>query len=188
MKKTIVLTLLLFINLSFSQEVINSTVEKSIFGIQTGILGVWIHNESKLNNNIALRTELGLDAGIFGGSIYPKTGYLMTPVITLEPRFYYNFKKRLSKNKLITKNSGNYLSLQTSFHPDWFTLSNFDNIEVENQISVIPTWGLKRTFYNHFTFETGIGLGFRHYFISKNSNQKENFAAINLNLKIGYTF
>ena len=46
----------------------NASVEESIFGIQTGILGIWAHNESKLGNSIALRTELGLDAGIFGGS------------------------------------------------------------------------------------------------------------------------
>ena len=64
----------------------NASVEESIFGIQTGILGIWAHNESKLGNSIALRTELGLDAGIFGGSrFYDGTGYLLVPTITVEP-------------------------------------------------------------------------------------------------------
>jgi hypothetical protein len=26
-----------------------------------------------------------------------------------------------------------------------------------NQISIIPTWGIKRNIGNHFTYETGIG-------------------------------
>ena len=75
-----------------------ASVEKSTFGIQTGVLGIWAHREVKLSNQIALRAELGMDAGIWGGSFYPKTGYLMTPVITFEPRWYYNLNKRVSRD------------------------------------------------------------------------------------------
>lgn len=70
-----------------------ASVEKSIFGIETGIFGIWAHNEFRLTNTLALRTELGYDAGIFGGAFYQKTGFIMAPVITLEPRFYYNLSK-----------------------------------------------------------------------------------------------
>ncbi len=44
----------------------------------------------------------------------------MTPVITAEPRWYYNLNKRVSKSKNIEGNSGNFISLKTSYHPDWF--------------------------------------------------------------------
>ena len=42
----------------------NASVEKSSFGIQTGVLGIWAHREVKLSNQIALRAEFGMDAGI----------------------------------------------------------------------------------------------------------------------------
>lgn len=96
--KKIFLTLI-FCGLTFMTKAQNASVEKSIYGIQTGFLGVWVHNESKLSNSIALRTELGFDSGIWGGDFYDKTGFLMTPVITAEPRWYYNLNKRESKSK-----------------------------------------------------------------------------------------
>lgn len=55
----------------------NTSVEESTYGIQTGVLGVWFHNETKLSNQIAFRSEVGLDSGIFGGSFYEEVGFLM---------------------------------------------------------------------------------------------------------------
>ena len=165
------------------------SVEKSTYGIQIGVLGIWVHNETKLSNQIVLRSEFGLDIGIFGGSFYPKTGYILTPVITLEPKWYYNLEKRVSKSKNISGNSGNFISLKTSYSPDWFVISNYDNLRVVNQISIIPTWGIRRNIGNHFNYETGIGLGFRHYFAKSAGYLKdESEAALNLHLRIGYRF
>jgi hypothetical protein len=42
----------------------NVGVEKSISTIQMGFLGVWINHESRLSNQIALRSELGFDGGV----------------------------------------------------------------------------------------------------------------------------
>ena len=167
----------------------DASVEKSTYGIQAGILGIWAHREVKLTNEIALRAEIGMDAGFFGGSFYPKNGYLMTPVMTLEPRWYYNLDKRVSKSKNISGNSGNFLTLQTSYHPNWFVISNYDNVEIANQISIIPTWGLKRNIGKHFTYETGIGIGYRYIFaksVGYLENQSE--TALNLHLRLGYRF
>ena len=167
----------------------DASVEKSTYGIQAGILGIWAHREVKLTNEIALRAEIGMDAGFFGGSFYPKNGYLMTPVMTLEPRWYYNLDKRVSKSKNISGNSGNFLTLQTSYHPNWFVISKYDNIEIANQISIIPTWGLKRNIGKHFTYETGIGIGYRYIFaksVGYLENQSE--TALNLHLRLGYRF
>ena len=52
--------------------------------MQTGVLGIWVHKETKLSNQVALRTEIGMDASIWGGTFYPKTGFLITPVFRLE--------------------------------------------------------------------------------------------------------
>lgn len=186
--KKIFLTLILcgFTIIAKSQT---TSVEKSTNGIQIGVLGIWLHNERKLSEQIALRTELGLDSGIFGGSIYDGTGFLMTPVITLEPRWYYNLEKRVSKSRNITGNGGNFISIKTSYNPDWFVISNYENLKVVSQVSIIPTWGIKRNIGNHFTYETGIGIGYRYIF-AKNAGYLENESegAINLHLRIGYRF
>ena len=44
----------------------NTSVEQSTYGIQTGVLGIWLHNEARLFEKIALRNEIGLDSEIFG--------------------------------------------------------------------------------------------------------------------------
>ena len=183
------ITTIIFVSLSVLCNAQNKSVEKTIFGIQTGFLGLWIHNESRLTNTLALRSELGFDSGIWGGDFYDKTGFLLTPVLTLEPRFYYNLNKRNSKSKDVTHNSGNFISLKTSYHPDWFVISNYEDITIISDISIIPTWGIRRNIGNHFNFETGLGLGYRYIF-GKEAGYYSNTSetAANLHLRIGYVF
>lgn len=174
----------------FSQDKIPK-VEKSIFGLQTGMLGVWVHNEYGLTNAVTLRTELGLDTGIFGGDYYDnRFNFILFPTVTLEPRYYYNLNKRVAKGKNIAKNSGNFLALKGNYIPDWFVISNSNsNIDIAENISVLVKWGIKRTLGEHFTYETGIGLGFRTFFLEQYGYQSnESEAAIDLHLRIGYTF
>lgn len=112
-----------------------ASVEKSIFNIQTGFLGVWLNNESKLSDKVALRSEIGFDSGIFSG-FYDKTGFLMTPVLTLEPRWYYNLHQRNAKSKNIKNNSSSFLGIKTSYNPDWFVISNYDGLSIVSQLSL----------------------------------------------------
>ena len=185
MKKRILLSLIISLIYTVGKSQ-TASVEKSTYGIQTGLLGIWVHNEMKLTNQIALRTEFGVNASIFGGNFYPKTGFLMTPVISVEPRWYYNLERRLSKSKSISGNSGNFVSLQTSYHPDWFVISNYDNLKTFNLITIIPTWGIKRNIGKHFTYETSIGVGYGYQF--RGEYDDVNGIAIDLNLRIGYRF
>ena len=185
MKKKILLSLIASL-MYLAGNSQTASVEKSTYGIQTGLLGIWVHNEMKLTNQIALRTELGMNAGIFGGDFYPKTGFLMTPVITAEPRWYYNLEKRQSKSKNIAGNSGNFVSLQTSYHPNWFVISNYDNLKTFNLITVIPTWGIKRNVGKHFTYETAIGVGYGHQFREGYGDLEG--VSVNLHLRVGYRF
>ena len=187
MKKTLLSLILCGLTITAKSQ--KASVEKSTYGIQTGVLGIWAHREVKLSNQIALRAEVGMDAGFWGGSFYPKDGYLMTPVIRLEPRWYYNLDKRISKSKNISGNSGNFLTLQTSYHPNWFVISNYDNVKVADQISIIPTWGIRRNLGKHFTYETGIGIGYRYIFAkSVGYVENESVAVLNLHLRVGYRF
>jgi hypothetical protein len=167
----------------------NASIENSIYGVQIGVLGVWAHNESKLSNQIALHSEIGFDSGIWGGMFYDKTGIVFAPVITIEPRWYYNLNKRVKKSRRIDGNSGNFLSLKTSYHPDWFVISNYDNLRIISDVSVVPTWGIRRNIGNHFNYEAGIGIGYRYIFAKQAGyREDESEVGLNLHLRIGYRF
>jgi hypothetical protein len=113
----------------------------------------------------------------------------MTPVITLEPRLYYNLNKRVKKSRRIDGNSGNFISLKTSYHPDWFVISNTENVSVISSISIIPTWGIRRNIGKHFTYETGIGIGYRYAYAKQAGFlENESEGTVNIHLRIGYRF
>ena len=165
------------------------SVEKSIWQIQTGIIGVWINNESKLTNSLALRSELGLEGG--WQSYGNEYAYFLTPVIRIEPRWYYNFDKRINKSRRIDNNSGNYLGLKTSFHPDLFVISNKEDVTVYNQISIVPVWGIRRNIGKHFNYEVGFGIGGHYVFQNEKYYDEDEgkwTVAGDLNLRIGYAF
>jgi hypothetical protein len=187
MKKNIVSFILLVV--IFNAAAQQASVEKSTFGIQTGFLGIWAHNESKLSNSIVLRSELGLDAAIFGDNFIGSKSFIMVPSITIEPRWYYNLNKRVSKNRRIDGNSGNFISIKTTYHPDVVIGSLANNVTFISDISIIPTWGIRRNVGKHFTYETGIGIGYVHYFEKDNVVLvDDNGLALNLHLRIGYCF
>ena len=71
MKKVCLLSLFLLSASCFAQD--SLSVKKSIYGFQVGFLGVWAHNEARISNKIALRTELGFDFGITQNNFNDKT-------------------------------------------------------------------------------------------------------------------
>ncbi|WP_374401044.1 hypothetical protein [Flavobacterium sp.] len=186
MKRLFLLGLVLFSISGFSQDSLR--VEKSIFGIQTGLLGFWAHNEARLSDEIALRTELGFDLGVAKSSLQDKDIVVLIPSIRLEPRWYYNLENRVKKGKSIAKNSANFFALNTTWNPDFFyiTNENKDNFNVISTLAIIPKWGLKRTYGSHFTFETGFGLGY--FFYLEEYNNETGNVGVDLHLRIGYTF
>ncbi|GAA3607694.1 hypothetical protein Q4Q39_10410 [Flavivirga amylovorans] len=156
----------------FSQNTTDASVEKSVFGIQVGLIGIWAHNELKLSNQVVLRSEIGL-AGVNTANI--------EPLLALEPRWYYNINKRANKGKRIDGNSGNYISFRTSYR--FFDSSEADKNE-QNYLFFTPTWGIRRNIGNHFNYEAGIGVGLGFF----NNNEKKVGYTSYLNLKIGYRF
>ncbi|WP_202701829.1 hypothetical protein [Flavobacterium sp. UGB4466] len=160
----------------------NTRVEKDIYNLQTGFLGIWFNHEHRLLNQISLRTEIGFDMG-FRGCSDCTTTYAIAPVINLEPRWYYNINKRTAKNQQ-TNNSANFITLQIHCYPNWFVISNHDNVFVSNQIALIPKWGIRRNIGNtNFNYEAGIGIG-RKFYLDENFSD----TTADLHLRIGYTF
>ncbi|MDR1544960.1 MAG: hypothetical protein LBS50_11285 [Prevotellaceae bacterium] len=109
MKKKFLILSLIFCTLNIcAQETTDSvfvqdkeiSVEKSIWGVQASLVGVLAYNEVKLSNKIALHSEI-----FFGNTIdwvswvMPwRHNYLyVCPMLTVEPRFYAEFKKTRCK-------------------------------------------------------------------------------------------
>lgn len=185
MKKFITIILLGLTISSFSQ---NFSIEKSITGIQIGFFGTEVYNETRLSNKIALRSQFGLNVGIFGGSLYEKTGFILYPELSIEPKWYYNLDKRVRKNKNIKNNGANFYSLNIQYSPNWFVISNYDNIEVYNTLSIIPTWGFRRNFAEKFNYEFRIGLGYGVSYRDSEYLENKKGAIMDLGFKIGYDF
>ena len=198
MKKVIAVLILAF-NLNANAQEVH--VEKTIFGIQTGFgvhTGIWFNHETKLSNSIVLRSEIGLEKDFTVGDHYDGAGFILQPVLTIEPRYYYNLEKRNSKGKKTGNNAGNYISIKTSYHPDWFVINLADNVTKTADLAIVPTWGLKRSIGNHFTYETAVGFGYRVVYLKENSVngnvQNVDGAYIRnqyipyLHIGIGYTF
>ncbi len=186
MKKVLICLLVVIFQNAYSQESQEiPSVEKSIYGIQTGLLGIWVHNESKLSNSISLRSEIGLDLGI--NINFDTETYGLIPSLRLEPRWYYNLNNRIKKGKSIKNNTANFFTIATTYNPKWFLISNQSRAEIIPQITFIPKWGIKRTVGKHFTYEAGLGIGYLHY-LDKNYNEFNDNVGADLHLRIGYTF
>ena len=164
-------------------------VEDLSSGIQTGLLGLWVYAEKGISRQEVLRGEVGFANATSGDPFFRNSSLLLAPVFTAEPRWYFNLDKRFETSRTTKNNSGNFLSLKTSYYPYWYVISSENRIRVASVLSLMPTWGFRRHLTKHLAFETGIGLGDRYFFL-ENSNSVENRASIafHFQLRLGYTF
>jgi len=182
--------LLPFYCLNASAQAINdpatASVEKSLFSVQAGVLGIWASNEVRLGNTLVLRSEIGLDG--FSSVGPQKDVFALAPSINLEPRWYYNIAKRSRKGRNTENNSANFLGLSVKYAPDWFVIANKDNLNVYNQVYIIPKWGIRRNIgKSNFNYEFDFGIGYAYieqYGYEKNYSD----VAVDLHARIGYTF
>ncbi|MFJ1441495.1 hypothetical protein ACILFQ_06250 [Capnocytophaga canimorsus] len=164
----------------------NASVEKDIIGVQIGIFETNIYNEHRLSDVVALRSQVSLYGGFRMGAAYDKAAFWFTPAISLEPKWYYGLNRRIKKEKNISNNSGNYLSLRTEFSPDWFIITNDNSLTNDyNSIAVIPTFGIRRSFSRNFNYEFNVGYGYAQTLGKKPNTTGGTFW---LSFKIGYDF
>lgn len=189
--KKIKITLLVLLIGSIAANA-QDTVEKSLFNLQTGGVGLWGSHEAKLGNAFALRTEIGFDLWEYEASNGEKSTAFV-PSISLEPRWYYNIAKRAEKGKTTRRNSANFFSINVEYYPDLFVIGNLpDNVYIPNQIDIIPKWGIRRHIENsNFNYEVGAGIGYKGY-LDKNLEEglksPLNNVALDIHLRLGYTF
>ncbi len=174
-----------------AQENEKVSVEKSIFGAQVGLIGFWVNNECRLGNQFALRSEIGLELGVVTtkGPYEDTYDFLTIPNISLEPRWYYNLEKRSARGKSINNNSGNFFTIKLNFNPNTYLTSTDNDIHLLNQLGIFPKWGIRRVYGEHFTFETGIGVGPVIYFGKTSQTiSPGDDVTLDLHLRIGYCF
>ncbi|HTO35729.1 MAG TPA: hypothetical protein VLZ72_05795 [Flavobacterium sp.] len=105
--------------------------------------------------------------------------YYIAPFLDLSYKKLYNREKRVSKNKDISYNSGNYWGVRL--------LTNFKEIESKNvsrkddiNFAFGPTWGVQRTYGKlHLLFD----IGSVYYFDTKGNN---GFFPVMLQLNLGF--
>ncbi len=155
-----------------------------VYGAQIGFLGAWGYAEFPLGRRIVARINAGLDGGIWGGSSIDGATLAIVPVIEAGPRWYYNLDKRALKEKRTDRNAANFLSLPVSYHPGWFTLSNEEGTSINQGITILPTWGIRRNLGRHLNFEVGAGLGYRTEW--NDFGYRDNSFAAWIPLRIGF--
>jgi len=154
------------------------SLEEGLASINIGAIGAWIDYEKPISNQLTISTQLGMEGGFFGGG--GDFNYVLTPTISVEPRFYYNFNKRARKGKKTINNSANYIKLDAAYAPGLFTFSN-ENVEVNTQLNLIPMWGLRRAIGKRLNFEFAVGYGIA--FIDQGT-----IGQFGLDLRVGYFF
>lgn len=180
-----------------SQENEVVSVEKSIYGFQTGFLGAWLYNESRLSDEFALRSQVGFDFRIGGvrefESFGPNEDFYGILHLSLEPRWYYNLVKRAKKGKTTDRNSGNFIALLASTNLESVSFTTNDRIESLDQIRFVPKWGIRRSLGNHISYEAGFGFGYAFFlnntertgFFPFRDERKSDFT-VDIHLRIGF--
>lgn len=68
----------------------------------------------------------------------------------VEPRYYYDLKKRMAQGKTGNSFSANYIGIRSKFR--------FDN---RKSFAIAPIWGLQRQFFKHILFDYKLGPEWR---------------------------
>jgi len=154
--------------------------------LQLGLLELKAYHEGKLSEKFTLHSELGYNMWLFGMHFYDGAQFVLVPEFTLQPRFYYNLRKRSEKGKQVANNSGNFVAFETGYHAGQLIISSVESLYGRGTVSLGPMWGIRRKMGNRFEFETGAGLIYWLQF-TKNAASTENISnlMINLHLRLG---
>lgn len=151
------------------RHVIAQQVE-SLHSVKFGISSATYSYEQALGKQFTINMEAGATLGFQSSPNSFK--FLANPIFQVEPRIYYNVKKRFDRGKFLN-NSASFFSLNSGF--------TFATDYRSHSFFVVPKWGFRRAMGNHFIFEAKIGGGF---WFGPNSSQFNP----ELDLKFGYVF
>ena len=121
-------------------------------------IGAGYGYELKVADQFTISAQADYRAYI-GDDNFAVDNFVFSPRVTIEPRYYYNLKKRAEKGKNINSNSANYFSLDMSYELP-VGLSGMRDFP-QQTFRILPTWGIRRELSEHFTMDFGIYVGFK---------------------------
>lgn len=154
--------------------------------VSVELAGLMYAYECPLGNRFSLVARVGTQAGIqyssyssFWGEREHRWSVGLYPVLSVEPRYYYNLSKRYEAGKNAFKNSGAFLSCNVQYYfPPYYR----HQVEGKGGLVVTPFWGFRRVWYRHLLFELGGGL----------SLASNDFSSVSVgpafNVRLGYLF
>ena len=161
------------------------SVEKNMYGVQLGLVGLHLHNETKLERKFALRSEVSVSLVSFHGNS-DNIDYLVAPSFVVEPRFYYGLDRRSRLGKNTKHNGSNFISLKSRYQTNWL-LTESDTYDIVPYISFTPMYGIRRNFAKNINYEFSFGLGYLRD-LEKAINRGQNNLLLDIQVRIGYNF
>jgi hypothetical protein len=155
MKKLLLLSLCLF-SFLFINAQDQPTVEDGLLSVNFLLPG--LEYETALFDETTLDFRVGAGFGLSGGSDRD-TEYGIFLNAHTQYRYYYNFNKRLEKNKNIANNSANYIALNASVGLGEPIIGD---LQVSPNLSGVigPVWGLQRYYNSGFKLDLNLGAGY----------------------------
>ena len=179
----LILLLVLTVNASYSQSGNEENLMQlkkvhHVHSIKATVIGLSYSYELPVTRRTVINFEPSL-VGVLGSNFFSNNFWLITPVIRLEPRWYYNYLRRSEKGKKTINNSADFIALTAGYQPP---ISVGHNASALQSFSLIAKWGMKRAIGNHFFF--GIAVGAGAYIIEGYSWKP----SPGIDLKFGYAF
>lgn len=131
-------------------------------------LGLGIQNETRLGPKTTLASGLAFtsngnieEISSVGSSTQEvATSLSLSPVLYTGVRHFYNFERRLEKQKSIRYNSGNYLSARLLYvtNPIWKNIDSRAPLTADNGVRGEALWGFQRTYRRNFYLHLALGV------------------------------
>ncbi|MDZ7646906.1 MAG: DUF3575 domain-containing protein [Cytophagales bacterium] len=133
-----------------------AAVEKHLWKVNA--LAPGFSYEARLSHKLTLHTETGLtitgfSAGETDGNSYSDVDANF--FFSTGMRQYYNFDKRVAKEKAVKGNSGNFIGLRV--------LAYSDELDGGRSKYIMPglVWGLQRTYNSRWNLGLELGIGYQ---------------------------
>ena len=148
------LLFLLFGFFSFAQN--NSRFTESQFSATILLPG--LEYETPVSDNSTASLRLGTGFGYASG-MYRETEFGIFLNLGGQYRYFYNFQKRLEKEKNISNNTANYFGLHVAFSSSDPIIGNMESVADYSGL-VGPVWGIQRVHDSGFKLNLFLGGGY----------------------------
>ena len=162
----IIITFYLLVLASFTYAQNEDSTGLTKFGrLNIGVHGIEFSYELPISNKLVWENNLGIGLGMNtngGMAHYYFALDRPTPFVKSELKFIYNRKKRISKERNIHNNSGNYIGFQAKY-----SFGNNNVYDLNESILTEIHWGLQKNLGKRFLFNTHVGFGYLWDFHNK---------------------